>query len=423
MSGEGTVMKESQNQLFLQALKASLTDSKVTWDMEIQPSDWQALFQLAKIHKVIPMIFEAVYACPAAKKLDPAILRAYRGATMQQVMQQTIKTEEFLQLNRALQEAGITPLVVKGIICRNLYPQPDHRASGDEDILIPEEQFTTCHEAMLNFGMALLEPGKDIYREYEVPYGKQNSPLYIELHKNLFPPESDAYGELNQFFEGVFDRAVCETIQGIPVYTLEYTDHLFYLICHAFKHFLHSGFGIRQVCDIVMFANAYGTKIDWNLMLKQCRKIRADVFTAALFRIGRNYLNFDPEKACYPAEWQQIEVDETAMLEDLLSSGIYGASDMSRKHSSNITLNAVSAQKQGKKGGSSVLKTIFPSAGKMKGRYPYLEKRPYLLPMAWADRILKYQKETSFEADNNAADSIKIGNQRIELMKKYGIIK
>lgn len=32
------------------------------------------------------------------------------------------------------------------------------------------------------------------------------------------------------------------------------SDHLFYLICHALKHFYHSGFGIRQVCDILLFA-------------------------------------------------------------------------------------------------------------------------------------------------------------------------
>ena len=111
------------------------------------------------------------------------------------------------------------------------------------------------------------------------------------------------------------------------------------------------------------------------------------------------------------------------MLMDLLDSGIYGNANMSRKHSSNMTLDAVVADKNGKKAGNTVLKSLFPSAKKLEGRYPYLKKHPILLPIAWTDRILKYRKETVAGGDNAAADSVKIGNQRIELMKEYGIIK
>lgn len=411
------------NERFLQALKASLENKKVNWDTEFQPADWLELFKLAETHHVLPMIYEAVYHCPSAEKTDGRIFLPFKQRTLQTVMLQTMKTSEFLPLQTVLQEAGITPLVVKGIICRNLYPNPDYRMSGDEDVLIPADQFEKCHQAMLDYGMELSDPEQDVDAAYEVPYGKKGSPVYIELHKQLFPPESDAYGELNRYFTGVFERSICETIQGVDVPTMGHTDHLFYLICHSFKHFLHSGFGIRQVCDICLYANAYGSKIDWPLVLEQCREIHADLFAAALFQIGRKYLTFDPERACYPKGWSDIDVDETAMLEDLLDSGVYGDASMSRKHSSNITLNAVAAQRQGKKAGNGVLKTLFPSVEMLSGRYPYLKEKPFLLPVAWADRILKYRKETSGRrTGNNAAESIKIGNERVELMRKYGII-
>ncbi len=412
-----------KDKLFLEALKASLKDEKVTWDFDIQPQDWLVLFQMANIHHVLPMIYEAVYDCPAAKHADRQIFQSFKKRTVQMVMLQTIKTSEFLQLFQYLKEAGIKPCVVKGIVCRNLYPKPDYRLSGDEDVLIPPEQFRLCHDAFMKYGMSLLEPGQDIDAAYEVPYGKAGSPIYIELHKSLFSPDSEAFGEFNRFFDDASDRLIDIPVQGVPVSTMEYTDHLFYLICHAFKHFVHSGFGIRQVCDIVLFANAYGTWIDWQRVLQNCRSIHADLFTAALFRIGKKYLTFNPKQACYPAEWRSIQVDETPMLEDLLASGIYGDSNMSRKHSSNITLNAVSAQRKGKKPGNNVLKTVFPSAKDLERRFPYLKKHPCLLPVAWGSRILKYHKESSSMAGNNAADSIKIGNQRIELMRKYGIIK
>ena len=413
---------ESVKELFLQALRASLQKKTVDWEEEMTVEQWQKLFAVASGHHVLPMIYEVVYACPAARKADPQIFMAAKKQTMQMVMLQTIRTDALLKLLPSLAAAGVTPLVVKGIICRELYPNPDCRISGDEDLLIPEEQFDLCHETMLACGLELSDPEQDL-TAFEVSYRQQGSRLHIELHKQLFSPESDAYGGFNRFFEGVHQRVVDQTVQGVMVPTMNHTDHLFYLICHSFKHFLHSGFGIRQVCDICLYANAFGAQIDWQQIRKQCEDIRADLFAAALFRIGEKYLTFDPEAACYPEAWSALAVDEQPMLEDLLDSGVFGASSMSRRHSSNMTLQAVSARNQGKKGRSSVLKTIFPPAKDLTSRYPYLKEKPYLLPVAWTDRIAKYGRETASAASgNNAAESLKIGNDRIELLKQYGII-
>ncbi|MGM9588095.1 MAG: nucleotidyltransferase family protein [Candidatus Limivicinus sp.] len=413
---------EAVQELFLQAMRASLENKKVEWETALETEQWLALFQMAEKHNVLPLIYDAVYSCPAARKAEGDFFTPIKRRCFQMVMLQTQKTNEFLRLYTKLREAGIKPCVVKGIICRNIYPNPDYRLSSDEDILIPAEQFPLCHETMLAYGIVLCEPEMDIHEAYEVPYGKPGSPIYIELHKSLFPPDSEAYGDLNRFFVGITERLTEVRIQGTPVYTMGHTDHLFYLLCHAFKHFLHSGFGLRQVCDIVLYANAYGDQIDWERIVENCREIRAELFTAALFKIGENYLCFDADKACYPAVWKELDVDEAPMLDDLLDSGIYGGSNMSRKHSSSITLNAVSAQKQGKKPGNHVLKTVFPPAKALEGRFPYLKEHPYLLPVAWTSRLFHYQKELQRTSDNDAAESIRIGNQRIELMKEYGII-
>lgn len=410
------------NKMLLQALKASMCDKKIRWDFEIQPEEWMRLFWLAETHHILPMIYDAVYNCPAAKQMDASFFIPFKKKTVQQVMIQTMKTGEFLQLYQYLRKAEIKPVMVKGIICRELYPNPDYRSSGDEDMLIRPEDFELCHSKMLEYGMIVADPEQDMQKVYEVPYGKPGSPIYIELHKYLFPPDSEAYGEFNQFFENVHEQAIEIPVQGIEIATMEHTSHFFYLICHAFKHFLHSGFGIRQVCDIVLYANQYGSEIDWGRVLEECEAIHAEKFVAALLQIGEKYLTFSPEIACCSPEWRNISVDETALLEDLLSSGVYGGSNMSRKHSSNITLNAVQAQKKGKKASKSILKTVFPSVKDMEVRYPYLKKLPFLLPAAWVSRILKYRKETSWGIENSAAGAIKIGNQRIELMKQYGII-
>ncbi|MBQ4264919.1 MAG: nucleotidyltransferase family protein [Clostridia bacterium] len=409
--------------LFLEALGASLRGAYVDWKDELRQEDWADLFLLAQKHQVLPMIFEAVYASPAARSADPQMMMFFKRQTMHSVMLQAMKTNEFLALMEHLRGADLTPCVVKGIVCRSLYPNPDHRISGDEDVLIPPQQYERCHEALLSYGMKLSDPDKERETAYEVPYGKPGSPVYIELHKHLFPPENDAYGDFNRFFEGIGARLEQVCINNTLLYTMKPTDHFFYLICHAFKHFLHSGFGLRQVCDIVLYANHYGDQIDWLHVYDMCAKIHAERFTAALLRIGEVYFGFQAQKACYPEIWQALDVDAGPMLDDLLSSGIYGDASMSRKHSSTMTLDAVTADKRGKKQNGNVLRMLFPSAKLLAPRYPYLAKKPWLLPLAWCTRILRYWKEKRTVSDNRAAESLRIGKERIALMREYRIIK
>ena len=409
---------DATSKTFLNILQSALNNHQAALDREIAPEEWGQLFRMAQSHQILPLFYQAVYTLPSLA-LEGPLRAAMKQQVRHQVIRQTIQTSEFLELNRKLLEAGVRPLVVKGILCRNLYANPDHRPSGDEDLLIPEDRFAICHRVLTEFGM---HPESDSLDSYEISYRKEGSPLHIELHKSLFPPESDAYGDLNRFFTDAADRAVSEEIRGNTVYSPGYTDHLFYLLCHAFKHFLHSGFGIRQVCDIMLFANRYGPQTDWTQILENCRAIRAEKFAAALFRIGRNYLVFDPDRAAYPAIWREIPVDEKPLLEDLLHSGLYGDATRSRQHSSSITLEAVTAQKQGKRSKNAMLLSAFPPAAKLESRYPYLKKHPYLVPVAWGSRLWDYATETRRRRDSNAAEALKIGGDRIELMKLYDIL-
>ncbi len=73
---------------------------------------------------------------------------------------------------------------------------------------------------------------------------------------DLFPQESGAYGHFNQLFEDAFDTCMEADIQGSKVFTQSQTA--FFISCMPqLKHFLHSGFGVRQACDLLYFAKKY----------------------------------------------------------------------------------------------------------------------------------------------------------------------
>ncbi len=405
-------------ELFLSSLKASIRNEKLKEDTGFSDGQWQDFFELARIHHVLPMVFDSVRELPELQNRD--FVQALKLNIRRSVFMHIQKTGEFFRIYNDLRSKGITPLVVKGTVCRSLYPNPDYRISSDEDLLIPSEQIPHCHRAMLDAGLGTTVADEKIHDTYEIPYRKTDSSLYIELHQSLFPPESDAYGDFNSFFEGVFERTASIKVQDTEILTLSPTDHLFYLLCHAFKHFLHSGFGLRQVCDIILFAERYSSEINWELIIGNVRRIKATYFAAAIFAIGRKYFGMDEN--ILPEELCSVEVDESAMLMDLLSAGVFGSSSMSRKHSSNITLDAVAAEKQGKTAKNSLLLSLFPAAEKLESRYPYLKDRHYLVPIAWAQRIVTYGKEVHRQKDNSASEALKIGSERVELLRKYKII-
>lgn len=407
----------------MEAVRCFLNGSTAEWEEEISCDEWSELFRLSGHHQILPMVFEAVYACPSFRSVPAGMERQLRTQVIREVLIQNRKTEEFLLIYEKLKKAGVTPVIVKGIICRDLYRKPDYRSSGDEDVLIPADQFELCHRVLQDSGMNAVQEDSRAAEAGEVTYYKKGSALHIELHKELFSSESEAYGNFNTFFTDVFRRKIEVNIGSGTVYTMCHTDHLLYLILHAFKHFLHSGFGIRQVLDISIYANTYGAEADWEYIREKCRAVHADLFAAALFDIGEKYFCFDSAKACYPETWRSREADGEELLNDLLQGGVFGDSSLSRKHSSNITLQAVVDDKNGKTAGVSVIQSLFPDKKYMERYYSYVKNYPFLLPAAWVMRIGRYAREVRKMKDNSAAESMKIGSRRVELMKKYRIIQ
>ena len=390
---------------FLHIAKATVSGGEVT----AESVDWPAIFTLANQQKLLPILFETVRKTPAAEE-NVALFAVTKQQVIGQVLNQTVCSAEFSDLYHKLRSAGLHPIVVKGQLCSRLYPLKDHRISADDDLYIPDAEFMACHEQLLANGLRTGTPADELASADEVSYTKNGSPLYIELHRHLFDSSEDTHDELNHFFTDL------KPIEVDGFLTMPPHEHLLYLILHAYKHFVRSGIGLRQFCDIGLWARAYHAEIDWQRLHEQCESVHAATFAAAAFRIARDYLGIDFD---LPTPWD-ASIDVEPLLHDTLCGGVYGSNDLTRLHSSTVTLNAVKASRTGEK--SSVLRTVFPKREYLERRYPYLKKRPYLLPVAWVQRLVHYASEKKSGADSSASGSIKLAKERIELMKRYGIM-
>lgn len=390
---------------FLHIAKAAISGG----DLPAEKVDWPAIFTLANQQKLLPILFEAVRKTPAAEE-NAALFAVTKQQVIGQVLNQTVRSAEFSDLYHKLRSARLHPIVVKGQLCSRLYPLKDHRISADDDLYIPDAEFMACHEQLLANGLRTDTPADELSTADEVSYTKNGSPLYIELHRHLFDSAEDAHDELNHFFADL-NPVEIDGFLAMPPH-----EHLLYLILHAYKHFVRSGIGLRQFCDIGLWAREYQAEIDWQRLHEQCESVHAATFAEAAFRIAKDYLGIEFD---LPAPWSDA-VDAEPLLHDSLCGGVYGSNDLTRLHSSTVTLNAVKASRTGEKSG--VLRTVFPKREYLERRYPYLKKRPYLLPVAWAQRIAHYASEKQSGADSSASGSIKLAKERIELMKQYGVM-
>ncbi len=406
---------------FLTLLQSALNPEMKGLTLNLSVEDWEALIQMAGDNEILPLFLNAVDRLESIKRVFSASIKKHRERAVRQATRQIIQTNEFLTLILAAQFQGLDPIVLKGVTVRSLYPAPYLRPSVDEDILVTRAEAPAFHRFLLFQGLTPDDPEGDPETAAELSYHKPDSPTYIEMHICYFDQDSAAFGGMNDLFKGSESRTVTQQIEDVSVRTLEPTDHLLYLLCHVYKHFLHSGAGIRQVADIGMFAKAHNEEIDWGRVESSCKEVHIDIFAAAIFKIIKKYLLPELGKGA-SAAFSAIRTDEGPLLEDMLSGGIYGLSDPDRVHSANMTLTAAEASREGKGTGHGVLKSLFPGATYLKNCFPYAKKHPILVPIAWAHRLYRYMKRTS-GALRSSMRTIRAGKKRIAMMKKYGIVK
>lgn len=381
--------------------------------------DWDYLVQLSKEHNLLALFMEG------ASKYYSYISRNEYEREMKEslgvVAGQVRRTTAFLQLYEAFNEAGIYPIVMKGLICRELYGKmADHRPSGDEDILIRISEYEEAKRILIeNSYVSELsaEAEKQIERLQEVSFIHPKNRLHIELHLNPMGRENDSRASMSDYFVNVFDEYREVEIQDILVRTMNHQEHMLFLILHAFKHFTFGGFGVRQMLDILLYQEQYGKEIDFEKLHQILSDFKADTFWSDLIHIGNLYFGFDlnviQEQNC-PEE----------LLDDMIRCGAFGNKTQAEVLAGRATMRASSNYLKDKSSNVLVViwRSIFPSRVYMLDQAPYLQEKPWLLPIAWIKRWFCFIKKERKDEENLAFKSIQISQRRMKLLKKYDLV-
>ena len=408
-------MAELQVKNFLYLLGSAV--NTINLNEKIENADWKAIFKYANEHNVTPLIFER------ASQLDSfAESECYNEVflrSMNQVAEQTKNTQAFIELNKAFAHKNIFPIVMKGIVCRQMYGDlADLRPSGDEDILIKKEEFSIADKILRENGYIPEERefnDEQLNKVQEISYKSTKSSFYIELHINPMGTDNDFRDRMNACFRHVFDDYIELDANKITIRTMNHTDHFLFIILHALRHFTASGFGVRQVLDILVYYRNYIDKINLKYIEEKLKEFDAWLFFNDLIHMGNEYMGFDLKAFEKPAVVEFL-------LDDLMHSGVFGNETQAQRTASQMTCAAVANKGKSENKLKIFIRTLFPSKEHFIDECPDIIQKPWLIVKLWIKRIFKFLRHSSQHKGNLVKESMDISQKRIELLKEYKIL-
>lgn len=210
--------------------------------------DWIAVLREAQQQAVVGL---AAAALPDG--ISEEILAEWKKAEYQQLGQQIRYWAAQDQLHRLLTENGISYVILKGASAAMLYPAPLRRAMGDIDFLVPPEQFEKTKELLLTNDYHL---DKSHYRH--ITFSRQG--ISYELHQQFSYPDLD----MEDILQAGLSGAKLQIVEGHVFYSLPNDENGLVLLAHLWNH-LHTGIGLRQVIDWMLYVHRQLDDEVWNV--------------------------------------------------------------------------------------------------------------------------------------------------------------
>ncbi len=329
--------------------------------------DISALYQTAARQNLLPILayenrrHKHIADTALCKQLDATLFATISGNLNRYVA--------FDALSVALSAQGIAHMPVKGYYLRNLYPVPELRTSGDIDILIHAEDRQKTHRLML-------ELGYQVEHDWEPTYSYRKGAEFYEVHTNLMDGNLDGRTDLQAYFSAAWEHAAPD--DGLR-FKPDPDFHLIYTICHLAKHLYHGGAGLRMYLDVALYIQHFDHTLDWDALLRAFNTLRLRQFFCTTMNACRVWFDV---KTCCPLP-EPDEATLHTLLSYTLASDLFGHS----RDRSVVRLRNQRSKKTSKAG--LIRRTIFPPANALAARYTFLERHPWLLPLAWIVRLFR----------------------------------
>ncbi len=233
-------------------------------------------------------------------------------------------------VTRELEKNGIRAIVLKGAATASYYPTPELRKSGDVDILIPDRgEFLRAANILKEDGFKELE-GQTALHHLEMV---NEEGISVEIHSMLAEPFESR--KMNQYLEELApeygDHMVLNEAWGVPFYQPSDAYHAFYLIVHMLQHFLRAGFGLKFLCDWVVFWDREVRPEEKEVFLRLVKESGTEGFVRILDGACVRYLGLREDRAVFRSGGQSVSAKVLEdFMEEVFAAGEFGHDESQR---------------------------------------------------------------------------------------------
>lgn len=355
-------------QVFLSLLRDYVCGQKLK---ALPTVDWQALYNLAQSHNVTGLVGRILTDLPTDHRPPKALAVAFRQAMGQTLMAYEKRMAAVQVMEQTLTDAHIPYLTVKGACTAAAYPDPSLRTSGDTDIVLTPDNQQKAVRTLEQRGFAKKVTHDDVVmltlRGFE-----------FELHTRLESINDGSRALLaNPFAPEVAYNKSKNVWVLQPVYAVYYT------VLHLLHHIKTGGAGVRML-------------LDTDLLLRKDPSLAPQVVELAarsglersfgcIFALCKQWL--DTPLPCSVPALDTDTVEKFAAV--ILGGGVFG-------HGNGNTGAVFLARQKAVKGDNTpftrlvaLFRYCFPKADYMAYQFPYLIRRPWLLPFAYLHRFCR----------------------------------
>lgn len=354
--------------------------------------DWNELINLSRKHKIEGLIYSALNKSRLLENIDEDKVKDLKKEVFFTGVTQISNMSKLEKVFNEFSKENVPVIVLKGLVVREYYPQPEQRSMSDADIFVKAKDLNKSKKILIDLGYTEI----DAEASHHIKYIKSGYPM-IELHWHVM--KRDGFSdELDLFEDDIWDRTIEVKVKGAKVLSLGYEDLALHLCMHMAAHLAASGFGVRQIVDLVLLVEKKGHLIDWTLFINKAEEFGFKKFIIIMFKICNILFSMD-----IPKEMAVYKIDDEEMFESLISTifdgGVYGKKDMASNFANQVAFNY-----KGKDSNATIgairryFRFIFPSIETMSDKYSYARKIRILTPIAWIHHLFSgiFRKEYNF---------------------------
>lgn len=406
-------MNNTQKQI-IYMLSAAIRKKNVKFRSD-EKINWNEVLEESEAHKVTPLIYSSINRAEALNIMDESTLSTLKKNVFKSSITQSSHIKNVASVLERFNNAGIPIIVLKGLVVRDYYPIPDLRTMCDADVLVHEEDLEKVSALMISLGFNQIKE-KDDHGAHIVFY---KGSTVFEVHWTLI---NDRFFKGDKSFEDkLWDDAMDVTVGGVKTKSLSLEDLAVHLCTHMAVHLAYSGFGVRQLTDLVVLVEKKGHLIDWKAFLNKSKECGVYTFAIAIFNICNRLFDMEMPKEIKGEKNIKNKYIEQ-LIQDIFDSGVHGKKSNDRVFAAEFAFD----QGEGAADGSvsiikKFMKLLFPPISQMSDKYNYAKKFILLAPIAWIHHLIEgiLNKDYNFSSKMKMATStVSVANKRNKLLKE-----